>query len=323
MNEQLPSVVSALQTQTVVQDILLSALAARLNVLASLKRILNLPSSANLQKRKGIISSALCITARNEDGSTALHLAVAAGLRKVTLELLRFPAIDKLVEEESSSGATATADDGPQARLLADCAAHGGNMELVRLFLRRTKDSRLRLLCAGLVPIGGPFPVVAQESEEREGGGGSGGRESARPLLVTFKDQCALRGAFTCPSGQQSYFEVEIVSAGDTVSLSMGFATDKWGGCAIEEDDTAWGVAGRTWKDGDVVGLGVDRDRALAFVYVNGKQRDEGTSLPEGLLHAAELRPAITGRSSAVRVDWVGSVPYGFKSVWSQAQQAH
>jgi hypothetical protein len=332
----LPPVVSSLNTEILDrlgQNVLLPALAARLNVLAMLKRLLDLPTSASLQKRLGVIPSVLCITARNEDSSSALHLAAAAGLPKVARELLRYSEMDKLLEEESSSAAAAVAaaaGDGPRPRLLAECAAHGGNMELVRLFSRRTKDPRLRLLCAGLMPhTGGPHAIaIDQEAEEREGGGSSNLCEVARPLLATLRESCSLRGAFPCPSGRQSFFEIEVVSAGDSVSISLGFATDRWGGWAMagEGDDTAWGVAGRTWKDGDVVGLGIDREKGQAYLSVNGKlERNEGTRLPEGLLRAGELRPAIAGRASSVRVNWGGSSPFAFNvrsfpSVWSHAQ---
>jgi hypothetical protein len=304
------------------RDRLSPVLAARLNVLAMLKRLLDLPSSASLQKRQSIISTVLDITARNEDSSTALHLAVAAGQSKVAHSLLlRFSAMESLVEEESSSAAAA--GDGPRVRLLAECAAQGGDADLARRFARRARDPRLRLLCAGLVVVtGGPNTVVI-DLEEREGGGGG---EAARPLLATLKEPCALRGAFPCPPGRQSYFEVEVVKAGETAALSLGFVTDRWGGWAIVEDETTWGVAGRAWKDGDVLGLGIDREKGQVFLSVNGKlERDDGTRLPEGL-RAGEIRPAIAGRASAVRVNWGGSAPFahstmGFSSVLSHAQQ--
>jgi hypothetical protein len=331
IDAELPAVISTLRAEVVArvgQDRLSPSLAARLNVLAMLKRLLDLPSSASLQKRQNIISTVLNITARNEDSSTALHLAVAAGRAKVAQALiLRFNAMmDSLIEVESSSAA---AGDGPRVRLLAECAAQGGDTELARLFARRAKDPLLRVLCAGLIVVtGGPSTVVIDLEEREGGGGGSSGGKAERPLLVTLKEPCALRGAFPCPPGRQSCFEVEVVKAGETAALSLGFVTDRWVGGAIVEDDSTWGVAGRALKDGDLLGLGIDRERGQVFLSVNGKlEREDGARLPEGLLRAGEIRPAIAGRASAVRVNWGGSAPFtptkGFSSVLSHAQQPH
>ncbi len=82
----------------------------------------------------------------------------------------------------------------------------------------------------------------------------------------------------------------------------------------------------------DLLGLGIDREKAKAFLSVNGKlERDDGTCLPEGLLCAGEICPAIAGRGptrGSVRVNWGGSVPFiyptmGFSSILFHTQQLH
>jgi hypothetical protein len=340
INTLLPTVNSGLPAQAVVQvgqDGFLPALAARLNVLAMFKLLFNLPSSASLQKRNGVIPAVLCLTARNEDGATALHLAAASGRHKVTRALLSFSTVSVLADEELAvASSAAMTGERRWPRLLAECAAHGGHAYIARAVARRANDPRLRLMCAGLAVMAGGLQAVTIETEveERPARGGGGG---VRPLLGAFKEQCALRGVFPCPLLERSYFEVEIVRAGDAMALSLGFASDRWSGweLAEEDDDTAWGVAGRSWKDGDVVGLGVDREKGTVFLSINGKFERDGTRLPEGL-RVGELRPALAGRSSAVRVRWGGPVEpppgmpapfdfpiWNFPSVLSHTQKSH
>ncbi len=310
---------------------------ARLNVMAMLKRLLDLPDSNTIKNRRAIISAVAPITARNKDNSTALHLAVAAGKVGIAHALLLFPEMDDLARNELSSAAHATDDGGQRAWLLAERAAFGGNTELVRLIARRAKDpqGKPRLLCAGLEAPSALFQGLCPtpKSVDLE----AKAREVARPLLVTMpkEETCALRGVFECPPKRKAYFELEVVRAGETDQLSLGFATDQWDGQTVLDGNCSqWlGLVGRLWKevvrDGDVVGLGVDRAGGQISINVNGKIEviKLSTAQVELLLGGGKLFPAISGRATAVRVNWGGSLPFSakipdFPSVFSCAQHA-
>ncbi len=307
-----PDLVTSLSTQVVERlgsTRIGHVLAARINLWAFFKRLLRLPSSSRLQNRKNIINTVVSINNRNDYGETALHIAVMTGNSKVARALLSLPAADALVEEESLGHAAAEARNTNRVLLLAECAARGGDVELARLFAQRTRNPRLRMLCAGLVCVSGTVTIDAEEREE------DGDREATKPLLTIFKDPCTLQGAFPCQAGQQCYFEVEIEKAAGTGDLSFGFVSEGWDGCAIENEGfySGWGVTGRALKDGDVLGLGIDRERGLVFVSVNGKlEREKGAILPEDLLSDREIRPVMTGRRSAVRINWGGSARFAF-----------
>ncbi len=312
IDAQLPDLVRSLSTEVVERlgsTRIGNALAARLNLWAFFKRLLHLPTSPRLQNRKNIIDTVFSINTCNDDGATALHIAVMSGNHKVARALLRLPASDALVEEEFDCHAATEARNSRRVPLLAECAAHGGDTELARLFAQRAKDPRLRMLCAGLVGVSGTVTIDAEEREE------AGGREAAKPLLITFKEACTLQGVFPCQGGQQCYFEVEIEKAGGVGDLSFGFVSEEWDGCGIEDGEfnSGWGVAGRALKDGDVLGLGLDRERGRIFVSVNGKlEREKGTNIPEDLQSESRIWPVVTGRKSSLRINWGGSARFSF-----------
>ena len=146
-NSDLDQLMAKVRLSADVQRQTRAAFAARLNIMAVLKTLLDLPSSVILSKHKESISKLVSVVTPNDDGVTALHLAVSVGRPDIVKALLRFDEMGKLMEKEFSEAAAAGASfQGP---LLVECAALGGDTSLSLLFVQKTQDRRLRLLCAG------------------------------------------------------------------------------------------------------------------------------------------------------------------------------
>ena len=248
------------------------ALAARMNVLAMIKRLLGLPSSEQLRSRRRILASTVDFEAKNDRGFTAVDIAAYAGKNAVIDALLKW----KKKEKNGSKNAlvplrpagAAPVDDDPLEDSIMKCAVCGGKEEVILLLMSHYKPNRATMLHGvGLWSVSGVTDTAQVDTEIQN--------DSRQfPLAVTFKDVNAFRSFLFCPPGKKAYFEVELVRAGD--GLSLGFVAERWGGATLNGGGggggTAFrGVVGRGWKDGDVIGVACDLEQGRMHFSVNGK----------------------------------------------------
>ena len=99
-NSDLDQLMAKVRLSADVQRQTRAAFAARLNIMAVLKTLLDLPSSVILSKHKESISKLVSVVTPNDDGVTALHLAVSVGRPDIVKALLRFDEMGKLMEKE-------------------------------------------------------------------------------------------------------------------------------------------------------------------------------------------------------------------------------